>query len=221
MGLGTNGLSVGLNTSVIYSDGDFSIAAGAGVGTGYSGWNVGAQYKGYGVGYGRTKYDESVVQGQSFKSQAVGTITGYFNHNSFSISNDLFWGDQEDRYRTSAAELTIGKLSIGTYIYTNDGKKESGGIDNGTENESSPIWGNGKYGKWKNGEVYFAPAWIGYRNGNQITRIGYSARWIQDLTQNGIHKTISPTPFFLNYNYFRTGGYFYSGYYNPHSLWDR
>jgi hypothetical protein len=155
--------------------------------------------------------------GQNFGAQAVGTYTGYFNHNSFSISNDL-WGDKEDRWRTSAVELTIGKWSIGTYIYTNWGARDGQGVDPDTE---APLFGKSKNGGWENGRVYFAPAWIGYRQRNQVTRIGFSHKMIQNLTQNLIHKTIGKAPYFLNYDELKTSGYFYSGYHNPFSLWER
>jgi len=72
--------------------------------------------------------------------------------------------------------------------------------------------------------VHFAPAWVGYRSkkGNQTTRIGFSHPMVQNLTQNLIHKTkLGSQNYYLNYDDFRSGGYFYSGYYNPHSLWER
>ncbi|MDR1090407.1 MAG: hypothetical protein LBL79_04960 [Prevotella sp.] len=54
-----------------------------------------------------------------------------------------------------------------------------------------PPWPVGKnknegLSTWKNGRVYFAPAWFGYRskNGNQTTRIGFSHPMVQNLTQN-------------------------------------
>jgi hypothetical protein len=159
--------------------------------------------------------------GQNFGAQAVGTYTGYFNHNSFAFSNDAL-GDKQDRWRTNAVELTIGKWSVGTYLYTNWGREESPLInDKQTYDGVAKGLKNNKKGAWNNGRVYFAPAWIGYRSGNQVTRIGYSHPMVQNFTQNVIHKYVTPTPYFLDYNKFRSGGYFYSGYYNPFSLWER
>jgi hypothetical protein len=55
--------------------------------------------------------------------------------------------------------------------------------------------------------------------GNNISRIGYSFRGSQDMQQNGIHTSFGKQNYYLNYNYFRTGMYLNSGYYNPFSLW--
>lgn len=54
-------------------------------------------------------------------------------------------------------------------------------------------------------------------------RIGYSHKVFQDLQQNGIHGRtgFGNQNFYLNYDNFKTGGYFYSGYYNPLSLWGK
>jgi len=76
------------------------------------------------------------------------------------------------------------------------------------------------YGAWKNGQVYFAPFWIGYEKGNIIHRVGYSHPYVQSLTQNFVHKYITPTPFFLNYDNFRSGPYSYFGRKNHFSLWN-
>ena len=56
---------------------------------------------------------------------------------------------------------------------------------------------------------------------NQISRIGYSFKESQDVFQNGIHGRVpfGKQNYYLNYNYFRTGMYLYTGYYNPFSLW--
>jgi RHS repeat-associated protein len=220
VGWGTNGLIGGLNVTGVYSNEDYSIGAGIGVGNNHWGWSVAATSSdGWGIGYGRTYYSSSEVMGQNFEDQKVGTITAFFNHNSFSISNDMF-GDRKDRWRTNAAELTIGMFSIGTYLYTNWGERDSEGAD---KNVEAPLIGKSKFGAWKNGQVYFAPAWVGYRskNGNQVTRIGFSHEMVQNLTQNLVHKTIGRAPYFLNYDHLISGGYFYSGYYNPFSLWER
>jgi hypothetical protein len=161
--------------------------------------------------------------GQQLGAQRVGTYTAYFNHNSFSISNDL-WGDKKDRWRTSAAELTIGKFSAGTYLYTNWGEDASGGQIDKSEN-GIPPWPvgrktSGELRTWKNGRPYSAPFWVGYRNGNQITRIGFSHKIVHNLTQNMVHKFMD-TPYYVTYDEFRRSGYFYTGYRNPLSLWDR
>lgn len=221
LGLGTKGLTGGMNIGMSYTNGDFSIGAGIGVGNNHWGWNTAATIDGWGGGYGRTYYGASEIEGQKYGAQKVGSITGYFNHNSLTFSNDAL-GDKEDRWRTNAVELNIGRYSIGTHLYTNWGKRDGEGKD--LEKEA-PLLGKNKNGAWKNGSVHAAPAWFGYRskNGRQVTRIGFSHPMVQNLTQNLIHKYtwLGNAPYFLNYKDFRTGGYFYSGYNNPISLWER
>jgi hypothetical protein len=78
---------------------------------------------------------------------------------------------------------------------------------------------SGKIQTWKNGRPYLAPLWIGYRNGNQIIRFGFSHRTVHNMTQNMVHKFMD-TPYYMMYDEFRAGGYFYTGYRNPLSLWD-
>ena len=81
----------------------------------------------------------------------------------------------------------------------------------------------------KNGQVYSSPLWIGYRNGNSISRVGYSHPIVQDRTQNWVHRNgffylpFGRQNFYTNYENFKGGrngrGYGYSGYYNPFSLY--
>lgn len=222
-GLGTNGLTVGMNVTGNYSNGNLSISAGIGAGDGYWGWRGAGTYNGIGIGFGKTSYEASEVMGQKFEDQKVGTFTGYFKNYSLSVSNDL-WGDKDDRQRTSAVELTIGKWSVGTYLYTNDGRKASNKMIDESDN-CIPPWPVGlkksrKRETWTNGRPYFAPLWVGYRNGNQITRVGFSHKIVHNLTQNMVHKFMK-TPYYMSYDEFKTGGYVYSGYNNPLSLWER
>jgi hypothetical protein len=206
-----------------YTSGDFNISAGMGVGDNYVGWNASATYAGWGAGYGQTSYGSSEIMGQQLGAQRIGTYAAFFNHNSFTISNDL-WGDKGDRWRTSAAELTIGKWSAGTYLYTNDGGKASNYQIDQSDNCIPPapvgMKKSGKLQTHTNGRPYSAPFWVGYRNGNQVTRMGFSHRTVHNLTQNMVHKYMN-TPYYMSYDEFRGGGYFYTGYRNPLSLWDR
>ena len=125
-----------------------------------------------------------------------------------------------DRWRTSAFELGIGDFVFGGNIYTNYGEAES---KNKTVNEKSKIWGKnrGDYEAWTNGKMYSSPLWVGYKNGNSITRIGYSHKSFQDLTQNGVHKWVpfGRQNYYLDYSEFNTGFYSYSGMFNPFSLY--
>lgn len=229
-------LDQGISGSLYYNSEDFSIALGSGSTNSNSGYYGLMTYKGYGIGYARTNYQEQNINGNTLGSQIVGTFTAYFpNDISFSLSNDMFgFAGKYDRWRSSAAELTIGKYSIGTYVTTNDGKGESSGHI--VEKAKDKIFGinrvitdkrivNGveetikRGGGWINGQVYQAPFWIGIRNNNQIQRIGMSDRTVQRLTQNFVHKYLVKTPYFLDYSNFKTGLYSYSGFANPLSLW--
>jgi hypothetical protein len=229
---GTTGATVGLNYGLTYQNGDLAIGAGFGVSNTYTAWNVSAMdtRTGYGGGYGRTYYGASEIMGHQFDAQTTGTITAYFNHNSFNFTNDAL-GDKEDRWRTNAVELTIGKWSLGTYLYTNFGKQDSGFDENGAqvdfgENCVPPLVGRNhdkNLATWINGRVYYAPIWIGYRYGDQITRIGFSHPMVQNLTQNLIHKYkwLGNQNYYLMYDEFKTGGFFSTGTYNPFSLYNR
>ena len=88
----------------------------------------------------------------------------------------------------------------------------------------SPLLGEnrGEWGAWKNGKVFRAPLYFGFQSGNQVSRIGYSHKYVQDFIQNGWHKhafKLARAPYFLNYHPSTNGAYFYSGYYNPYSLY--
>lgn len=220
-GFGTGGLSFGAGLSIGYTNGDISIQTGMGMGNYYSGWNVGASYKGFGGSFGITSYKKGTFHGQNIDAQKVASIGVRAGSVSFNISNDL-WGDHEDRWRTSAVELSIGKFSIGTYVDTNWGKKESSEVYDG-QRKDPYIGGHlkkvGELGAWSNGQVYGAPVWIGYSHKSTIYRMGYSARIVQSLTQNFVHRHMK-TPFFLDYDKFNRCPFFYSGSKNPFTLWN-
>ena len=220
-GIGANGLNGGFSMSGIYSDGDLRLAAGIGAGGNYWGWNAGATYDGYGAGYGLTYYGNATGPDGGPNAQRVANLTAFWKGGSFTIQNDIRkWGGDGDKWRSNAVELTIGKFSIGSYIYTNDGETASEGIQDATC--LSPIWGKNrgdKFSTWTYGETFSSPVWVGYRHGNQINRFGYSFRAAQDLQQNGVHKYIGRQNFYTGYDNFQSGFYSYSGYYNPFSLW--
>lgn len=222
-GFGSGGLTAGFGVFAGYNNGDFSVQIGAGAGSLYSAWNAMATIDGWGGGFGKTFYTESVFYGNNISSQSTGTIALAFPNGTFSVSNDL-WGDKQDRWRTTSAELAIGSISIGTYVSTNWGAEESEGLH--YLDKRDDICGynpntNDKGLAWNNGKVFEAPLWLGLRHGNHINRIGYSHRYIQSLTQNFVHKNIVKTPYFLNYNSFNEGIFMYSGYNNPFTLWNR
>jgi hypothetical protein len=67
--------------------------------------------------------------------------------------------------------------------------------------------------------------YIGVRSENNIMRIGYSHRYVQDRTQNWVHRNgffylpLGHQHYYNKYDDFYQGTYYYSGYYNPYSLW--
>ena len=215
-----DGFTGGLNISTSYHNGDFTFSNTLGFTNNYYGAYSEIGIDGVRLGYGRTYYDSYDNVG----SQTVGTFKLGIDKVSFALSNDLFAENHQDRWRTSAAELSIGNFSIGTYVITNDGQHESRAVDpnNPTTDRESPYIGlNKKKGAWKVGNAYMAPLWIGYKHGTNITRIGYSFKMVQALTQNLVHHTLVPTPDYTYYDEFYKGFTIYSGYYNPISLWNR
>jgi hypothetical protein len=214
------------NAGITYNSGDWSIGGSIGIGKNYWGWYVNTTYQGWGFGYGRTYYGNAIGPDKLSNKQTVGSFSVIWPNGSFSIQND-FLANNGDKWRTSAWELTIGNFSLGSSIYTNDGENAS---DGKTKNVPSPLFGpHSKKGRamgaWSIGQVHFSPLWIGMRIGNTVSRFGYSHKRIQDITQNFVHtKGFMFLPFgyqnyYLDYDYFQSGPYFYSGYYNPYSLW--
>lgn len=242
-----SGFTYGVSASAFYSAGGFCFSGGFGVTNKYCGWEMGIlkEKSSVGVGYGRTYYGADVVGGQYLGKQTVGTVSLQFGRNvSFRISNDL-WGDKEDRWRTSAAELTVRGISVGTFVTTNNGSNASGYKKDGDldsdlasmlQEPKDGIIGYNKYkyykekdedgneksrakgGTWKNGEIYRAPLWIGVRSGRQITRFGVSSKHVQSLTQNVVHKYLSKTAFFMGTSHFTRGLYSYFGTYSAYSI---
>ncbi|MFC2263630.1 MAG: polymorphic toxin type 23 domain-containing protein [Prevotella conceptionensis] len=226
------GLTAGMLASLSYTDGDFSASVSGGITNNYVGWNAEASYGGWGAGFGKTYYGEQTVRGNVLGKQTVGAITLLAPGDvSFRLYNDMFGQSGHDRWRTSAAELTIGDFSVGTYVTTNDGKKESD-IHGYDPNIVDPYLGanpervihvNGRDekvgGGWPNGKVYSAPFWVGIKSGSQIYRFGVSARIVQSLTQNLVHRYLVPTPYFIPGKEFYRGLYSSFGHNSPLSLW--
>ena len=75
-----------------------------------------------------------------------------------------------------------------------------------------------KYNTYSSGSRIWAGLYLGYRNGNTVSRIGDDAPWVQDVFQNGIHWLIG-NPFF-NTNYGPSTRLFtQGGFYFPYSLY--
>jgi len=226
IGFGSGGVSLGMGISGSVKLGEVELNGSFGSASSYYGWNASAKYKNYGLGFGNTHYYAGTFHNQTIEAQTIGIATVSFPEGSFSISNDL-WGDGEDRWRTTSAELTIGKYCVGTLVDTNYGKKDSKIASNdegpGIEYLPAPppvgVNKNKGLGAWKVGIVYQSPIWIGVRQGSIITRLGYSHSQVQNLTQNLVHKYFGKANFYINYDYFRQGMYVQKSSPNPFSLW--
>jgi len=221
-GMGASGLTGGLNFSGTYNNGDWALSAGYGISNG-----------GFNISGGATFYDRANSEYFSYYANYFGggkdnqTVGGLgFQKGDFSIrmENDYF-ADRHDRWRTAAAEMGYGDFVFGFNVYTNNPTPERNGVDTDGEN----LVGNKNlhgFGSWIGGLVYNAPGYVGFRNGNSVTRVGYSSRWVQDRTQNWIHRNfgIGKTSFgyqnyYNDYTKMHEGGYSYSGFYNPFTLY--
>lgn len=222
VGFGSGGTSIGLSASLNANFDDWNISFSAGGAGNYSAWHGSATWKGFGAGYGQTFYAPSMFHNQTICSQTVGTLTGYFQKFNLMFSNDAI-GDTEDRWRTSAVELSYGNMSIGTYVDTNWGYSDSGNeaiTDPNLSSAPKPVKSNRNgNGAWKNGKAFYAPIWIGIRKQNMITQLGYSHVQVQNLTQNLIHKYPGNTHFFIDYSMFKSGAYIQTGTVSPFSAW--
>ncbi|MDR2408444.1 MAG: hypothetical protein LBE13_10090 [Bacteroidales bacterium] len=148
------------------------------------------------------------------------TVILAFAANTFAAGAGIAGGGSINK-TTSGYEITYfitDHLESVRVITTSSGEIDE--IENCTPSWPVGRKANGKVQTWKNGRPYFAPLWIGYRSGNQITRIGYSHKIVHNMTQNMVHKFMN-TPYYMSYDEFRRGGYFYTGYRNPFSLWER
>ena len=213
-----------VNAGASYSTDDWTFGIGGGMGGNSYSYGGNITYKEYGIGYSRSHYGATTIGGNSIGAQTTGAWSAYWPGGSFQIENDYFdfKRGNEDRWRTSAWELNAGNLSLGSYIYTNDPKNEGSKRDkNGTN------WFGKKnkhgFGAWVKGYVYSSPLWFGYREGNTVSRIGYSHPLVQDRTQNVVHKyfPFGYQNFYNQYTHSAYGGYGYSGYYNPYSLYSK
>lgn len=218
--------NMNINLGVSQAIDGATISAGVGAGNNYFGWNISIadRVKGWEASYGQTYYGTGFGPDLQSNRQTVGSVSLFFPNGSFKLQNDFLRFNEQDRWRTNAWELSIGKFSIGSSVYTNDPKNQYGEDDFSVPGYS-PTWGPNTdgFGEWNNGQVYSAPLWLGYRygNGNQIARFGYSHPAIQDVTQNAIHRylPIGRQHYYTRYDYFQRGFYGYSGYNNPFSLY--
>ncbi len=211
-GLALSGGSItgSINISASYTNGDFAISGGINASGSSFSWGGSAMYDGFGGSYAHNSFNGE-------HSQVTATLGVYAFGASLRVDED-YLGDGKDRWRTGGIEFGIKNFVFGLSVYSNDGKVES---DEQTHEGVSPLWGRNKKGEgaWNNGQVFHSPAWIGFRNGNQVSRIGYSHKEVQDFFQNGLHQSWFPTPYYLNYDNFTRGVYSYTGFYNPFTLY--
>lgn len=155
-------------------------------------------------------------------AQSVGSFTALWDGGSFRLENDFLMFNKQDRWRSNAAELAIGDFTVGTWLYNNDPKEQYGEQD--FNMEGTDLYGKknrGQWGAWNNGQTYASPFYFGVKTGNRIERIGYSSPWVQDRTQNVVHRNVpfGRQHFYNKYDYFESGIYLYTGHYNSFSLW--
>ena len=214
-------------------DQNWRISAGAGMGRNHWGIQAGATYRDFGLSYGQTFYRNTVDIGAGGRlhPQNVGNLSLLAPGGSFRIENDFLAFNGQDRWRTSAWELTVGDWSIGSSVFTNDPR----GMENVAIGDRVDLLGTNLQGRlnrhgngaWRFGNVYFAPLWIGHRVGNTMSRIGYSCRRVQCRTQNWVHRNgflhlpFGRTHYFNRYGRMHEGWYGFSGIYNPFSLFNR
>ncbi|HEX4887691.1 MAG TPA: polymorphic toxin type 23 domain-containing protein [Luteibaculaceae bacterium] len=219
VGVGSTGFSGGGNFSATYQGekGSLSLGFGGGYnGTGnYSGYSVSATRGDWGLGYHRTSYSGS-------NSQVVGGLKIAYKNSSFRIEND-FMGDGHDRWRSNAAEISVGDFIVGTNLYNND----PAGEGQGTIDLPNRV---GKYNKhgykaWQSGKVYSSPLWLGYKTNNSVYRFGKNDPMVQDRTQNWTHKNgffwlpMGYQNYYLDDSEFNYAPHYYGGYNSPYSLW--
>ena len=123
-----------------------------------------------------------------------------------------------NRFKPNAVEIGYGDFSIGTYVCTNDGMKESGYQYETWDEEKKRIGGKRGEKAWPTGIVHSSPVWFGYKRGNMVQRIGVNAPFAQQATQNLLHKIINYPQYNLYLNSQATP-YYYIGTTNPLSLW--
>jgi RHS repeat-associated protein len=220
LALSGGAITAGINVSATYTSGDWVVSGGFGASGNSISYGGSATYNGFGASYSQTRFGNANGPDGRSNSQKTGTIGLYGFGASIRVDND-FLGDGEDRWRTGAIEVGIGNFVIGASVYSNFTNR-----DEGVANKPSSTYGvNQRPGlsAWKNGKIYSSPLWIGYRNGNQVSRFGFSHWKIQDVLQNGLHQSrlfhFANSNYFLDYSQFRSGIYSYFGNYNPFTLY--
>ncbi len=233
IGYGSGSLVGGVNMSLSYHNNGNVYSLNGGVGTNHAAFGASYSNSNFSASYYLTKYGNEYGH-----SQWVGGVAISSGQFSARLENDFLAWQGQDRWRSNAVELGFwgGDFVVGTNLYNNYQKKDRDPVDDTGENyHAKKGWfgfGNKikrEYGTWENGQTYRSPLWFGFRAGNNVTRIGYSHSTIQHATQNwfahqrgfGRLGLFGYANYFKGYDYFDQGGYVYSGYYNPFSLWGK
>jgi hypothetical protein len=227
VGFGTAGFGATASFGLSVSDGKNSFGVGFGGNENLLSWRLSGDRNGHGASFGKTHYGNETGPDGIPNKQVVGQLGVKSGKFSFRIEND-FMGDGHDRWRSNAAAIGWGNWELGTNLRNNSQEDGIDDIDDFgedlCENINNDFRGE-RLGKWVNGQTYSSPIWLGYKNGNNITRVGYSHKMVQDRTQNWVHRNgffympFGHANFFSNYSNFKKGGFSYSGYNNPYSLW--
>ncbi len=91
-----------------------------------------------------------------------------------------------------ATEIGLGEASFRFNLFTTERpleeyKRKPKQIGGDSEYKST-IHGKNPLGIYSTGSRVFAGMYLGYRNGNRVSRFGIDAAWVQDLFQNGIYR---------------------------------
>ncbi len=203
---------------ITYSTGKHQVGIGVGASSNTLSGGIHYSYDGYGGGYYLTHYGGN-------NSQLVGGVNVKLDEFSVRLENDFLAGRGEDRWRSNAVQVSWKNLSIGTYIYNNDPKNEKSTITYGKHehyNQKSE-----RFGLWDNGQTYISPIYVAYNFNGWTERVGSSHPSIQNATQNWFaHERgfarlnwFGHANYFMDYDDFNEGFYYYSGYSNPYSIW--
>lgn len=237
-------------SATVFNNGH-QITAGVSKGDNYFSLGGGYKYNGIGASYYWTNFGGDIGYDGYSNRQAVGEIGLYYGDISVRLANDFLAFQGRDRWRSNALEIAIGNFTVGTFLYNNnpageaptkvwtrDGIEEElpmyyeqynpGAVNrSGNFNNCRTIIPHKQHSAWINGKTYTSPLYIGYRNGSYAMRAGYSHPAFQDKTQNFVHRNgflgapFGYQHFYNDYSAFQRGGYFYSGYHNPYSLYTR
>ena len=205
------GIGVGLNAS--YSDGDFTFGAGVssvGLFGGGSETRIGG-----GVNYfdGTSGGSLGYTHFGGIDAQS-NLLAGYrYQDVSVKITND-YPISPGDKYRTAAGELEYKGFSFGFNLYSNkpDGTK----ID---YDYQSKMWGANKKGAYATGERISSALYLGYHYEGVSYRAGIDAPFVQDATQNFIHRYLSKSPYFKTDYGSPPRPYFFLRTFDPFSLY--